>query len=73
MAESAPQSRMSRLGRVRLPASANPSRSLAEMLPEALGAIEAMGTGGITGVPTGFANLDKLTGQGRRRIPGEGR
>jgi replicative DNA helicase len=32
------------------------------MLPEALGTIDAMGAGGITGVPTGFADLDKLTG-----------
>jgi replicative DNA helicase len=60
-AESAAQSRTSRTGRVRLPAPASPSRSLAEMLPEALGAIEATGTGGITGVPTGFADLDGLT------------
>jgi replicative DNA helicase len=47
--------------RVRLPAAASPSRSLAEMLPEALRAIEAMGTRGITGVPTGLAELDGLT------------
>jgi replicative DNA helicase len=32
------------------------------MLPEALASIEARGTGGITGVPTGLAELDGLTG-----------
>jgi replicative DNA helicase len=52
---------MSRAGRVRLPATASPSRSLAEILPEALGRIEARGTAAITGVPTGFADLDGLT------------
>jgi replicative DNA helicase len=56
-----PRSSAPRAGRVRLPAPAIPSRSLAEMLPEALSSIEAMGTGGITGVPTGFAELDRLT------------
>jgi len=61
LAEFAGQSRTSRAGRVRLPAAASPSRSLAEMLPEALGSIQARGTGGITGVPTGFAELDGLT------------
>lgn len=61
LAELGAQTSMSRIGRVRLPAPAIPSRSLAEMLPEALGSIEAMGTGGITGVPTGFAELDRLT------------
>jgi len=49
------------IGRVRLPAQATPSRSLADMLPEALRSIEAMGAGEITGVPTGFAELDGLT------------
>ena len=49
------------IGRVRLPAQAIPSRSLAEMLPEALRSIEAMGAGEITGVSTGFAELDGLT------------
>jgi replicative DNA helicase len=62
LAELAAQSRVSRVGRVRLPATASPSRSLAEMLPGALGSIEARGTGEITGVPTGFADLDGLTG-----------
>lgn len=61
LAEFAAQSREPRAGRVRLPATASPSRSLAEMLPEALGSIEARGTAGITGVPTGFADLDGLT------------
>lgn len=49
------------IGRVRLPAPAIPSRRLAELLPEALGSIEARGAGELTGVPTGFAELDGLT------------
>ncbi|MGD0240995.1 MAG: hypothetical protein ABSB59_11800, partial [Streptosporangiaceae bacterium] len=55
LAGQGPRSSMPQAGHVRLPAPAAPSRSLAEMLPEALGSIEAMGAGGITGVPTGFA------------------
>jgi replicative DNA helicase len=58
----AAQGRLLRAGRVRLPATVSPSRSLADMLPEALDSIEAMGTGGFTGVPTGLAGLDSLTG-----------
>jgi len=61
LAGQGPRSSMPQAGHVRLPAPAAPSRSLAEMLPEALGSIEAMGAGGITGVPTGFAELDALT------------
>ena len=55
--------RTARIGRAREPGPANPTWSLAAMLPEALEWIEAAGTvpGGLTGTPTGFCDLDALT------------
>jgi replicative DNA helicase len=46
---------LSRLGCV------NPTRRLADMLPETLEWIESMGGAGLYGVPTGLADLDALT------------
>jgi replicative DNA helicase len=53
-----------RIGRAREPGAANPTWRLADALPEALQRIEALGSkggAGISGVPTGLADLDALT------------
>jgi replicative DNA helicase len=60
----AAKAKAARIGRSREPGPANPTWSLADMLPEALEWIEAAGSvegGALTGVPTGFADLDALT------------
>jgi replicative DNA helicase/HKD family nuclease len=60
----AAKARAARIGRSWEPGPANSTWRLADMLPEALEWIEAAGSvkgGGLTGVPTGFADLDALT------------
>jgi replicative DNA helicase len=58
------RARAARSGRAREPGRANRTWRLADMLPEALERIEALGRAGGTGisrVPTGLADLDALT------------
>jgi len=59
----AEKARLSRIGRARRPGPADPTWRLAEMLPETLDVIEAIGSHGgqMIGVPTGFSDLDALT------------
>jgi len=60
----AARARSARNGRAREPGSAKPTWRLADMLPETLEWIESLGSeggAGISGVPTGLADLDALT------------